>query len=958
MHIADRSGIQEDHLDHLISSTKIRQYRNSLDTKLDCGGGHFLNFISSRELVVLNGAHIDDFPGQFTFLGPHGSSVIDYMLVDIAFLSSFEFSFYVMDSVSSCHQPLVLTVDCIIPRISNKIFYHYGKIVWNKDLSSSFLEWIQQIEIDVRFWGIQGRSFSMELKRLMLTFFEEKDACLPPGQGRPGQRHHKPWFDVNCKRAKGFVCRALHAYKARPSPATREIFVEARNKYKQEQSLARYNFVNTLAHDIETDKSQDRLWEAVGRLTRGGSSAILPPMAVWDKHFSNLYASSTMKPSRSQNLAPLFDEDLDGEILMEEIEWAVQKLKAGGAPGPDAFPPGIWKEGGTSMLKILVEVFNQLLQVSVFPCDWYEGWILPIFKKGDRKCPGNYRPIALLNSLPKLFSSILARRLSGWQRKHGVLPLEQAGFQAGQSCSDQAYILSTLVSQITGREDRRIYAAFMDLTAAFDSVPHHLLWAQLRDQGVSGHFVDLLRAAYSSASIRVKLPSGPGSRIPVGRGVLQGDPLSPILFNAYIYDVFKFLDVNKAVPVQLGLRCLQGLAYADDIVLLACSNRDLRKKITLFNKYCGNLGLEINCVKSKILVFRNSVRLQGKPKFSIRKTPLEMVKKFTYLGFLLDDKNIWGSISRSRKEQAQRALSQATRILASLRISSLKVQMTLYGALCKSVLLYGAEIWFPLSTVDLEVAQNNFFRRVYGLPRTTSGAVIRREFNAMPVMVGAWMANFRYWISVLERTELPLLAVAYELDCQYPDRASSWAGRIKGKLDRLGLGYVWLSQDPVVAKGALPLILQRLIDAQRCEDVRSLESGKNRFYSRVNDPGESPSYWNVDLPFRILRFWAQLRTVGIPLGWRNLRVLDLGMVRECPLCRCVVRPKLSLYHLMWSCDVVSLPPWPVILQPLVDLDEEEFGRWLRNPPKQQIVAFFNRATEAMSFLSCVFLFST
>lgn len=191
------------------------------------------------------------------------------------------------------------------------------------------------------------------------------------------------------------------------------------------------------------------------------------------------------------------------------------------------------------------------------------------------------------------------------------------------------------------------------------------------------------------------------------------------------------------------------------------------------------------------------------------------------------------------------------------------------------------------------------------------------------------------------------------MDRAHEAESYSWAGRIRHRLEELRFGFVWQAQDVAVAKMYLPEIIQRMLDTQRGADLAVIERApKNRWYALVNAPGEAPSYWSLGLPFHMLRFMAQLRITGIPLGWRNLRVLDLALVKEC---RCAMRPRLSLYHLLWDCDAVALNPWPKCLAMLSDLHINYFWVWLRCPTKQMIVALYSRASLALDHLSAVII---
>lgn len=639
LHIGQLGDLRTSNVGQLVHNPQICSRRTSQDLRVDHAGRLFLNFIEDNELVILNGAHVGDILGRFTFLGPVGSSVIDFAIVDVAFADSFTFNFSVLDSISAFHQVLSVEIKSKMTWKCEKRLFQYGKISWSEDTQPQFRSWLQEFATRLEN-QTQTENCVFLFAAAVKGFIVRANLWKPPREVKRQIGSHKPWFDSQCRVAKGQVSRALRLYKRQLTPESHQNFVSCRSLYKKTQVLAKSSYVTDLATRIFNDKSCTALWEALSKLNRPAHYEIPISNLNWTTQFTALYAENKVKLRPSLNLSPLRDTILDSPITQFEIAEALEKMKTKGAVGPNALPVQLWKSGGSDLLKILEPLFNHLLNSQIFPATWYEGWIIPIFKKGDRSTPSNYRPITLLNSMPKIFSSILASRLGTWQRTHHVIPREQMGFCPGQSCSDLLYILSTLVSTCTISQDTRIYAAFIDLTAAFDSVPHHLLWQQLVNQGVSVNFINTVKAAYATSSIRLKLPSGPGPRIPVKRGVLQGDPLSPALFNAYLYDAFDFLDRHAVKPVLLGSVKLHGLAYADDFVLMATTNNELRKKITLFAKYCSLLGLTINTNKTKVMVFRNSKPLNLHPKYSIAKQPLAVVKQFSYLGVLLADKNL------------------------------------------------------------------------------------------------------------------------------------------------------------------------------------------------------------------------------------------------------------------------------------------------------------------------------
>ena len=125
----------------------------------------------------------------------------------------------------------------------------------------------------------------------------------------------------------------------------------------------------------------------------------------------------------------VFDEILDADITAEEIKTAIRHLKNGKAAGPDGIIGEILKAAEDSLVPFLVKYFNNLLKEGSFPVEWTKAIIVPLHKKGDPNDIDNYRVIALLSVLGKVFTFILNKLLTEWTDSNDVLSDAQTGFR-------------------------------------------------------------------------------------------------------------------------------------------------------------------------------------------------------------------------------------------------------------------------------------------------------------------------------------------------------------------------------------------------------------------------------------------------------------------------------------------------------------------------------------------------
>ena len=134
------------------------------------------------------------------------------------------------------------------------------------------------------------------------------------------------------------------------------------------------------------------------------------------------------------------------------------------------------------------------------PQQWKDATIKVLFKKGVPLECGNYRGISLVAHAGKVLFKIVATPLSHYCEWEGILPEEQSGFRPHRSTLDMPFVIQRL-HELARKKGTTVFAYFVDLTKAYDSVDRNLLWDVLRrfgvppqDAGVTRNFHDGMRA--------------------------------------------------------------------------------------------------------------------------------------------------------------------------------------------------------------------------------------------------------------------------------------------------------------------------------------------------------------------------------------------------------------------------------------------------------------------------------
>ena len=287
---------------------------------------------------------------------------------------------------------------------------------------------------------------------------------------------------------------------------------------------------------------------------------------------------------------------IEAALTPKEIQSHLNKLKNGKATGLDLLSNEMLKCVGPTCLPFLTQLFNHIYNTSSFPSSWKEAYITTLHKKGPKQDPANYRPISITSCLGKLFTGTLNTRLMQFMQDANISHPFQGAFTKGRRSTDHIFVANTLIDQAK-HLGHPLYAAFIDMQKAYDSVSRPLLFRKLVLSGLGPKFCSLVEQTYTNTSSRIKLGTRMGESFSSNVGLCQGEPLSPLLFNLFIADLI-FAFHSNCDPPHLHDLPVPSIQFSDDICNFSTTPAGIRQSINTTIEYCRANRLTVNISKS------------------------------------------------------------------------------------------------------------------------------------------------------------------------------------------------------------------------------------------------------------------------------------------------------------------------------------------------------------------------
>ena len=535
---------------------------------------------------------------------------------------------------------------------------------------------------------------------------------MKPHKVKNCKRPYSPWITKSLLASVRKKNKLYRQLLRSPNP-TRELqYKSYRNKLTHLIRIAKRHYYDQRFASAKNDLKET--WKLINEVInkrkcrppfpssfRSDGSILTDPVEIANgfcNYFANVGPNLAAKipPVNSSFHSFLNDQFNESLILkpttVEELNGICMSMKSGKAPGYDDISMYVIKNTFEVVSEPLKNIINLSFSKGIFPDKLKLAKVIPVFKGDEPDLFTNYRPISLLPNFSKFFEKVMHNRLVEFANSHDIFYQLQFGFRKNHST---ALSLTYLVNKIATSIDQNEITAgvFLDLSKAFDTLDHQILFEKLEHYGVCGLALQWIKSYFSNRTQFVQINDTRSSEQIIRCGVPQGSILGPLLFILYINDLPK------------TTRLAECLLFADDTSIFY-SNSDpdhvasvMNSELTKISLWMKSNKLSVNIKKTNYVIFKpkqKSVRMSSQ--ISLDSIPLKQVTEVKFLGIYIDEGLTW----KSHISYICKKICKSVGIMYRFRfLLSSNTKKSLYYTLIYPYLTYCTTVWSSTYVTNL-----------------------------------------------------------------------------------------------------------------------------------------------------------------------------------------------------------------------------------------------------------------
>ena len=407
-------------------------------------------------------------------------------------------------------------------------------------------------------------------------------------------------------------------------------------------------------------------------------------------------------------------------ITLENINKTIEDLKPGKSPGISGIPINLYKYSEDLLRTNILDWFRLLQKTEIIPLTLKLDIKNPHPKYGpeaDQKTKQdtvNHRPITLQNNLYKILDGNIKIAAEEHNKLYNIIQPEQGGFKREEGTIEHMFVLQNIY-----HKNNKIYAAFLDLRKAYDSVWREALFMKLeQDTGLPTNLIKLIKAMYNKTTSTVKANKLLSKCFKTTRGLQQGALSSPILFNFFINDLI--IDLKKTnIGLAIGDRLINCLLFADDVLICAPTENALQELLDICSNWANKWNFTFNHSKSQLVSSTGNIKPKTLQNRIIKQAPGNCYK---YLGFPVTATGIDVEAYLLKRRKAFYMNYTIMKHYARQKALNLQHRVNIYKGVVRSQYDYGLALLdlTTQETTKLEKDQQRALQGLLNLPTNTA----------------------------------------------------------------------------------------------------------------------------------------------------------------------------------------------------------------------------------------------